>query len=171
MLEISEAGIALLRQVADGKRHTFANGAANANTIYALGRRGFVSSVGDNLGQHVTIAEPGRQYLRYLDNKARQIRPPRIWFHGTNEASAVAIQADGFKPGTYFAKHLEDALGFGGDHVFWVALHGRPKDGGWQMVMTERVPTSAIVKVVRYAEAVIEDHPDRREAIFAANAT
>jgi hypothetical protein len=45
-----------------------------------------------------------------------------ICFHGTNEANAKSILKRGFLPDTYFAAHLEDALEFGGNHVFEVAF-------------------------------------------------
>ncbi len=45
-----------------------------------------------------------------------------ICYHGTNWRSAQAILREGFKPGTYFAFHLEDAVGYGGPYVFEVGF-------------------------------------------------
>ena len=41
-------------------------------------------------------------------------------YHGTNEENSKSILKDGFREGTYFAYHLEDALTFGGQYVFLV---------------------------------------------------
>ena len=43
-----------------------------------------------------------------------------IAYHGTSEKSVAAIKREGFRKGTYFAYRVEDALGFGGNHVFAV---------------------------------------------------
>lgn len=54
----------------------------------------------------------------------------KIWFHGTNKANAESILKEGFRPDTWFAAHLEDALAFGGNHVFEVALEAK-EEAGW----------------------------------------
>ena len=41
-------------------------------------------------------------------------------WHGTDEEGSVSITKEGFRPDTYFANHLEDALEFGGPYVFMV---------------------------------------------------
>ena len=41
-------------------------------------------------------------------------------YHGTNGENSKSILKDGFREGTYFAYHLEDALTFGGQYVFLV---------------------------------------------------
>jgi hypothetical protein len=43
-----------------------------------------------------------------------------ICYHGTNSRAAQAIVGHGFAKGTHFAAHLEDALGYGGGHLFEV---------------------------------------------------
>lgn len=70
-----------------------------------------------------------------------------IWYHGTTRTRALSILRGGFNEGTYFAKHLEDALEFGGPYVFAVTL---PKDWtgrgrhDWQMVISSYLPLGAI---------------------------
>jgi len=46
------------------------------------------------------------------------MKKSRICFHGTKRQNAYKILKTGFKKWTYFAKHLEDALGYGGKYVF-----------------------------------------------------
>ena len=66
----------------------------------------------------------------------------KIWFHGTNATAAEVIRQEGFKAGTYFAAHLEDALSYGGPCVFEVV--GDWSKENWQVVSAEPVPASCI---------------------------
>ena len=50
----------------------------------------------------------------------------RIMFHGTTAKNAAKILKDGFAIGTFFAKHLENALHFGGDYIFEVYFATSP---------------------------------------------
>jgi hypothetical protein len=68
------------------------------------------------------------------------------WFHGTNEDSARLIIQTGFQPGTYFAKHMEDAIIFGGPCVFWIRVEWERKSlDGWQQISSNHIPSKAIV--------------------------
>jgi len=49
-----------------------------------------------------------------------------IAYHGTNKENAAAIKQEGFRQGTYFSYRVEDALGFGGNHVFAVEFSADP---------------------------------------------
>lgn len=91
----------------------------------------------------------------------------RIWYHGTNETAAKQILNSGFREGTYFADCLADALIFGGNHVFEVAL--RCRDSKWQIVVTEAVPLENIVNYSVYTVEVKIEFADRRKAIFHEN--
>ena len=73
-----------------------------------------------------------------------------IAYHGTNEENAAAIKREGFRKGTYFAYRIEDALGFGGNHIFAVEFSDNPakwrgEPDGWQFWARENIPPSAIV--------------------------
>lgn len=70
-----------------------------------------------------------------------------IWFHGTDEDGAKSIlEEKSFREGTYFAKHMEQAIKFGGPCVFWVKVDwGRESLDGWQQVSANRIPTKAMV--------------------------
>lgn len=78
-----------------------------------------------------------------------------IAFHGTSEENAASIKREGFKYGSYFAFRIEDALAFGGNHVFAVEFSDNPSkwhgalDGpdGWQFWTQEHIPPSAIIEL------------------------
>ncbi len=55
------------------------------------------------------------------------------WYHGTNKKNANIIRREGFKEGTFFAKHVEDAIGMGGDYIFWVWFENNPTEY-WEWV-------------------------------------
>ncbi|KKL72255.1 hypothetical protein LCGC14_2086700, partial [marine sediment metagenome] len=71
--------------------------------------------------------------------------PLSICFHGTDERSAENILREGFDEGTYFARHLEDALEYGGPHVFGVAFEEKKLPPHWQFTSARRVPADSIV--------------------------
>jgi len=94
----------------------------------------------------------------------------KIWYHGTDVEAAEKIGKIGFKSGTWFAEHLEDALAFGGDTVFEVALDHTPvKDGNWQMCIAEPIPFDAVVSITRYNPDRTFENENLREATFSAN--
>jgi hypothetical protein len=71
-----------------------------------------------------------------------------IWYHGTKLENVETIKRDGFKEGTYFARHMEDAVGFGGPFVFTVEIHFEsPPLDGWQIVCANAILPSAIKEV------------------------
>lgn len=59
----------------------------------------------------------------------------KICYHGTNEENAQSILKEGFRPESWFARHLEDAIGKGGLHVFQVAFDDPPDE--WQFHLNE----------------------------------
>src|SRR5882757_6624388 len=94
----------------------------------------------------------------------------RIWFHGTERDAAQKISEFGFSAGSWFAEHLEDAIEFGGPYVFEVALAQKPVvDGNWQMKIADPVEARSIVRLTHHSSAVLEDHPERRTAVFEAS--
>lgn len=73
-------------------------------------------------------------------------------FHGTVEANVKLIQRSGFKKGTYFARHMEDAVAFGGPYVFTVSFLNDPlkwhgTDDSWQFTIRESIPPSEIMDI------------------------
>lgn len=94
----------------------------------------------------------------------------RIWYHGTNREGAKAIMDEGFRSLTYFARHLEDALEFGGLHVFGVAL---PEDNeDWQMRLERSVGVEDIVFHKQYQKPKVHfENEELREKIFELNSS
>lgn len=90
-----------------------------------------------------------------------------ICFHGTDGGDAAHIMTEGFGEGTFFAKHLEDALEFGGMWVFQVCFDDELPPGCWQFRITERKSHTDIVALIHYAEIQeIYNNSDLRESIF-----
>lgn len=91
-----------------------------------------------------------------------------IWFHGTNEKAAHAILETGFRAGTYFAKNLADAIGYGGRFVFEVAIQFRAdySDLPWQVTTAEPIPPGRIVRLTKFTEEIMHDDPQLRKKVF-----
>jgi len=74
-----------------------------------------------------------------------------IYYHGTNKKNADKILKTGFKEGTWFADHLEDALYHGGNHIFWVAVEWRGKRTyTWQICSSNKISKKRIVRYEVY---------------------
>lgn len=110
-----------------------------------------------------------------------------IAFHGTNLRGALGISRHGFKLGTYFARHAEDALEFGGSIVFHVTFEewedDRDADDQWQWREPEVVPFDRVVRIewrpliLSYTNRELEDElcteavAARRGAVTEADAS
>jgi len=71
----------------------------------------------------------------------------RIVFHGTQKKEITeTILKKGFQKGTYFARHLEDSICFGGKYVFYVAL--KVEGDNWQIINKRRIPPTRIRQLV-----------------------
>jgi hypothetical protein len=89
----------------------------------------------------------------------------RICYHGTTEANAKAILSEGFRDGTWFAANLQDALGYGGLHVFEVVFDEVP---AWQFT-SNPVSTGRIVRYTVYTADVLLDNQELRKRVFDYN--
>lgn len=80
-------------------------------------------------------------------------------FHGTNEKNAKLILENGFRPGTYFAYHLENALAFGGRYVFMVEFdENKFSDNNnehWQFWIINTIAPDKIKTLTKYEEEII----------------
>ncbi len=93
----------------------------------------------------------------------------RIWFHGTTRENAEQIQEEGFKIGTYFAKHLEDAIGYGGQHVLWVAIDFRSSPLKWQVINSNVISPDRIVRYEAYKIKCLFKNKALRKKVFLIN--
>ena len=91
-----------------------------------------------------------------------------LWYHGTNAEAATLIRRTGFKPGTWFAAHLEDAIAFGGMHVFEVYLREAPTEE-WLVCSSIWTPTNDIVAYHVFSRVLVFDRPDLRKMILEEN--
>lgn len=93
-----------------------------------------------------------------------------ICYHGTDAAAADVIREEGFRQYTYFARHLEDAIGFGGEYVFEVAFYeGDIEDFGWQFTASEHVPADRIVRLNSYEVTQFFENEALKKEIFESN--
>jgi len=93
-------------------------------------------------------------------------------YHGTNAEAAQSILKMGFYSYTWFAAHLEDAIGYGGPHIFEVVFDDPPET--WQFRPLIAVPKERIVsysvfqqRIVFVNEELLRDiREELREEIF-----
>jgi hypothetical protein len=78
-----------------------------------------------------------------------------LWFHGTIEENVESILQEGFRIGTYFARHLENAIHMGGEYVFEVFFEKDP-GSGWQACnFDEIVSPSDIHSLILYEPTLL----------------
>jgi len=97
-----------------------------------------------------------------------------ICWHGTTEANANRILRRGFKEGTFFAMHVEDAFTFGGNHVFGVAfphdeLAGPTRSEIWQFVANDHIPPHQIVSLEVIERSKLYENPRLTKRVFESN--
>lgn len=91
--------------------------------------------------------------------------PKRIVFHGTDADAAQSILREGFRDWTYFARALEDAVEFGGDHIFEVCVD-LPDSDNWQPRLSGVKPDQ-VVRLYRFDRTDLFRDDARRKAFFA----
>ena len=91
----------------------------------------------------------------------------KICYHGTTRKNARSILKQGFRPETFFARNLQDAVGFGGSHVFEVAFDDVPDH--WQFFLLEWIKPDRIVSYTIYNARRLMDNADLRGQVFASN--
>lgn len=92
----------------------------------------------------------------------------KICYHGTNEENAQSILKTGFRYGTWFAASLQDALAFGGPHVFQVVFDF-DEAPNWQFLVDGEIPTDRIVEYSIYDKKMVFDNQPLRREILDTN--
>jgi len=87
----------------------------------------------------------------------------RICYHGTNEENAQSILKEGFRPESWFARHLEDAIEKGGIHVFQVAFDDPPDHWQFSFEDTWIKPDRIVSYKIYRVEQKIENEALRKE--------
>jgi len=77
----------------------------------------------------------------------------KIWFHGTKLKNVNLILRGGFRKGTWFARHMEDAVKFGGPVVFCVKITFSKVPMRWQICCINALPAKSI-QTVRYVRTM-----------------
>jgi hypothetical protein len=70
-----------------------------------------------------------------------------VWFHGTSAENVEIIHREGFREGTWFARHMEDAVAFGGNHVFSVQVAFNVEVDRWQVCCSNALAPCQIEKL------------------------
>ena len=92
-----------------------------------------------------------------------------ICYHGTTEKNAVLIEKVGFIAWTYFAKHLEDAVEFGGNHIFEVMFKNNEIPDNWQFRLPKCVSLKNIICHYEFNKTKISENTNLRKKIFDSN--
>jgi hypothetical protein len=94
----------------------------------------------------------------------------RKCYHGTNKSAAEIILKTGFNPRTYFARHLEDALDFGGRYVFEVMFETEKIPNDWQFMIKRKRHPKYIVRLNYYPKIkTIQENKKLGDKIFKSN--
>jgi hypothetical protein len=92
-----------------------------------------------------------------------------ICYHGTNEENAASILKTGFRYGSWFAASLQDALAFGGPHVFLVAFDFDEPPRNWQFMHDGEIAVDRIVEYSIFDKKTVYDNQPLRHTILEAN--
>jgi hypothetical protein len=95
----------------------------------------------------------------------------KICYHGTDEEAARSILVEGFRPDTWFAQHLEDALAYGGPWVFEVVFPDDVQECGWQFHHLQPIPEDRIISLIHFESMVAADYSEWRKQVFESNST
>ncbi len=69
----------------------------------------------------------------------------KLCYHGTTKENAEKILSEGFKPDCWFARHIEDAIQFGGTFIFAVPFETKKMPRSWQFHVLESIPKTKII--------------------------
>lgn len=94
------------------------------------------------------------------------MKKPKIVFHGTKKENIDDILKKGFKPNTYFALNLADALEFGGEYIFYVILKLDEKDKNWQPRCKRQLQPTRITRLIKVNPKMIYENDDVRIKFF-----
>ena len=93
----------------------------------------------------------------------------KICYHGTTKENAKTIIKEGFVKHTFFAKHQEDALEFGGDYIFAVAFDSKKIPDNWQFISRSKISPKKIIEHYRLKKTLVFENTALRERVFKYN--
>jgi hypothetical protein len=93
-----------------------------------------------------------------------------ICYHGTNAEAVEKIREEGFRIYTYFARSLQDALGFGGPHILEVVFYDADiEEFGWQFKAPEVVSPDRILRYYTLEKEMQFEIKELGERVFKSN--
>ena len=92
-----------------------------------------------------------------------------IRYHGTSKDNADHIIVGGFIEDTWFAESLQDAIGYGGPHIFEVAFEEEEVSEKWQFTIPEIIPPEKIITYSLFSRKVILHRPELRLEVAQSN--
>ena len=93
-----------------------------------------------------------------------------ICWHGTDKKNIESILENGFSKHTFFARHLEDALGYGGKYIFEVAFEKKKLPNYWEFITRNKVSPRRIIQLRYYQRyKVLKENKKLREKVFKSN--
>jgi len=90
----------------------------------------------------------------------------RIVYHGTKKDFVDDILKNGFKPNTYFALNLADALEFGGEYIFYVILKLDEKDKNWQPRCKRTITPTRICRLIKVNPKIVYENDNAEIKFF-----
>lgn len=88
-------------------------------------------------------------------------------YHGTKfKYIADKILKNGFKPNTFFAKNLDEAIEFGGKYVFMVAFKESDLPDNWQVRCINGITPDRIMLLTKYESKKLFKNEALRKKIF-----
>jgi len=91
------------------------------------------------------------------------------YYHGTDKKTADLIMKNGFKRGSFFATHMEDAVGYGGNYVFEVSIRLPYDHTYWEYVTPVKIPARQIMRLFRFNTTEIYKNEKLGNRMFKFN--
>ena len=93
----------------------------------------------------------------------------KTMYHGTNKKGADIIMKDGFKRGTFFSNHLENAIYMGGPYVFQVSMRLPYDHTYWEYVSKNKIRANRIVRLTYHRKKELFKNDKLGTRIFKFN--
>jgi len=93
----------------------------------------------------------------------------KICYHGTTRENAEKIAEEGFNQYTFFARNLQDAIGYGGLYIFLVAFRASEIPDDWQFISREHIGPERIVCLKLYQVQTLKENEELADKVFESN--
>lgn len=95
--------------------------------------------------------DENREFLKELGPPSQTVSVVnRVWYHGTTLNNYWRIKQDGgFREGTWFSRHMEDAHQMGGSVIIRVNVFFDVYESEWQVCASNVIPWSTVSAIFR----------------------